>query len=215
MSGVSPSQFFPASRFSTLHLHQDMIFFCYRWWLVLQHKTTSKDADVWHTSTDIHSLKPPYWWLFGDGSGSPVRYTTGVEASVTCTLQHAWGNQQLLVSHSNTTKLLIYWGSLQGIWSAPNCLCAATYLVFRSHCTSLWSVSKLSLRPPIVQKIDKTSLAASIVVRTTTVTGYSVHTIQPKQITHRVEVHHILLSLYWFPCIWLNLVAQLLCGSND
>ena len=105
--------------------------------------------------------------------------------------------------------------SLQWIWSAPNCLCAATYLVLRSQCTSLWPMSKLSLRLPIVQKIDRMSLAASVVVRTTTVTGCSVHTIQQKQITHREEVHHILLSLYWFPCIWLNQVAQLLCGSND
>ena len=107
---ITKPQFFPASKFSTQHLHQDVIFFCYRWWLVLQHKTTSKDADVWHTSTDVHSLKPPYWWLFGDGTGLPVRYTTGLEPSVTWTSQHAWGNHQLLVSHSNATNLLVYWG---------------------------------------------------------------------------------------------------------
>jgi len=30
-----------------------VIFFCYRWWLVLQHKTTSKDVDVSNTSTNV------------------------------------------------------------------------------------------------------------------------------------------------------------------
>jgi len=37
-------------------------------------------------------------------------------------------------------------------------------------------MSKLSLRLPIVEKIDRTSLVASIVVQTT-ITGYNVHTI--------------------------------------
>jgi len=37
-------------------------------------------------------------------------------------------------------------------------------------------MSNLSFRPPIVQKIDRTSLAASIAVQTT-ITGYNVHTI--------------------------------------
>jgi len=104
-------------QFLTQHLQQEIIFFCYRWWLVLQHKTTSKDADIWHTSTtskdadiwhtlDVHSLKSPYWWRIGDGSGSPVRCITGVEPSVTWTSQHAWGNQQLLF-HIQTPP--IYW----------------------------------------------------------------------------------------------------------
>jgi len=34
-----------------------VIFFCYRWWLVLQHKTTSKDVDVSNTSTNVDVSK--------------------------------------------------------------------------------------------------------------------------------------------------------------
>jgi len=145
-----------------------------------------------------------YWWRFWFTRSLHYRCRTLSHLDFAACM----GQPAAFVSHSNTTNLLVYWGfskeSLQEIWSPPNCLCAATHLVLRSQCTSLWPMSKLSLIPPILQKIDRTSLAASVVVQTATVIGYNVHTIQPKQITHRVEVHHILLSLYWFPCIWSN-----------
>jgi len=51
--GIYQDKVVPASRFSTQHSQQKVIFFCYRWWLVLQHKTTSKDVDVLNTSTDV------------------------------------------------------------------------------------------------------------------------------------------------------------------
>ena len=51
--GFTKTKLFPASRFSTRHSQRKVIFFCYRWWLVLQHKTTSKDVDVLNTSTNV------------------------------------------------------------------------------------------------------------------------------------------------------------------